>query len=171
MTMTTPSPWYKQFWPWFLLGLLFTSIFGSSTLAVMAVRTADGLVQQDYYEHGRAINMVLAKQQRAHDLNLSADLRIDPQTSDIIVQLQGDERPDTLHLKLIFPTQGDRDQEMSLQHVREGRYLGQAPDNLRYRWYLQLHPSAVEPAWRLVGEGSFPSEDEFRLTPGIADRG
>ena len=169
--MTTPTPWYKQFWPWFLLGLLFTSIFGSSTLAVMAVRTADGLVQQDYYEHGRAINMVLAKQQRAHDLNLAAEIRIDPMTSDIIVQLQGDDRPEQLFLKLIFPTQGNRDQEMTLEHVRDGRYLGQAPDNLRYRWYLQLHPSEVEPAWRLVGEGSFPSEAEFDLTPGIVDRG
>ncbi|MCE9665427.1 FixH family protein [Halomonas sp. M5N1S17] len=171
MTMTTPTPWYKQFWPWFLLGLLFTSIFGSSTLAVMAVRTADGLVQQDYYEHGRAINMVLAKQQRAHELDLAAELRIDPMTSDIIVQLQGEERPERLYLKLIFPTVGGRDQDIVLEHVRDGRYLGQAPDNLRYRWYLQLHPSEVEPAWRLVGEGSFPSEDEFDLTPGIVDRG
>ncbi|RDB43487.1 hypothetical protein DU490_07050 [Halomonas sp. DQ26W] len=171
MTMTTPTPWYKQFWPWFLLGLLFTSIFGSSTLAVMAVRTADGLVQQDYYEHGRAINMVLAKQQRAHELDLAADLRIDPITSDIIVQLEGGERPERLYLTLIFPTVGGRDQDIVLEHVRDGRYLGQAPDNLRYRWYMQLHPSEIEPAWRLVGEGSFPSEDEFDLTPGIADRG
>ncbi|MCE8013619.1 FixH family protein [Billgrantia desiderata] len=171
MTMTTPTPWYKQFWPWFLLGLLFTSIFGSSTLAVMAVRTADGLVQEDYYEHGRAINMVLAKQQRAEELDLVANLRIDPMTSDIVVQLDGKERPERLYLKLIFPTVGDRDQEIVLEHVREGRYLGQAPDNLRYRWYLQLHPSAEQPEWRLVGEGSFPSDEEFALTPGLPSRG
>lgn len=118
-----PFPWYKQFWPWFLLGLLFTSIFGSSTLAVMAIRTADGLVQEDYYEHGRAINMVLAKQQRAEELDLVANLRIDPMTSDIIVQLDGAERPERLYLKLLFPTVGDRDQEIVLEHVREGRYL------------------------------------------------
>ena len=168
--MTTHSPWYKQFWPWFLLGLLFTSIFGSSTLAVMAVRTADGMVQEDYYEHGRAINMVLAKQQRAHDLNLSATVRIDPMTSDVIVQLDGDDRPERLHLELIFPTLGDRDETLTLEHVRDGRYLGQAPDNLRYRWYLQLHPTDETPEWRIVGEGRFPSDDDFALTPGIADR-
>jgi uncharacterized protein len=171
MTTPPPSPWYTQFWPWLLIGLLMTSIFGSSTLAVMAVRTADGMVQEDYYEHGRAINLVLAKQQRAHELDLAAELRIDPLTSDIIVELAGDARPETLHLSLIFPTQGGRDQDIVLEHVRNGRYLGQAPDNLRYRWYLQIHPDAEEPEWRLVGEGRFPSEENFRLTPGIPTRG
>jgi hypothetical protein len=168
--MTAPTPWYKQFWPWFLLGLLFMSIGVSSTFAVLAIRSADGMVQEDYYEHGRAINMVLAKQQRAHELNLAADLRIDPLTSDIIVQLDGDDRPERLYLRLIFPTQDDRDQDLVLEHVRDGRYLGQAPDNLRYRWYLQLHPSEEQPEWRLVGEASLPSEESFRLTPGVSQR-
>lgn len=167
---TTPSPWYKQFWPWFLLSLLMLSISVSSTFAVLAVRSADGMVQEDYYEHGRAINMVLAKQQRAHELNLAADLRVDPLTSDIIVQLDGDDRPERLYLRLIFPTQDNRDQDLVLEHVRDGRYLGQAPDNLRYRWYLQLHPSEQQPEWRLVGEASFPSETSFDLTPGVPAR-
>ncbi|MCE8020288.1 FixH family protein [Halomonas sp. MCCC 1A11036] len=170
MTMTAPTPWYKQFWPWFLLGLLCMSIVVSSTFAVLAIRSADGMVQEDYYEHGRAINMVLAKQQRAHELNLAADLRIDPLTSDIIVQLDGDDRPERLYLRLIFPTQDDRDQDLVLEHVRDGRYLGQAPDNLRYRWYLQLHPSEEQPEWRLVGEASLPSEESFYLTPDVQQR-
>jgi uncharacterized protein len=163
------TPWYKQFWPWFLMGLLMTSIIGSSTLAVMAVRTADGMVQEDYYEHGRAINMVLAKQERAAELGLSASLRIDPLTSDVVLDLEGgDEYPERLDFELIFPTQDDRDIELTLEHVRGGRYLGQAPDNLRYRWYLQLQPQGEAPEWRLVGEARFPDEAAFRLTPGRA---
>ncbi|MBW6390879.1 MAG: FixH family protein [Halomonas sp.] len=165
--MSTPAPWYKQFWPWFLIGLLFSAIGVSSTFAVLSVRSFDGMVQEDYYEHGRAINMVLAKQQRAHALNLAADLRIDPLTSDIIVQLDGDDRPERLHLRLIFPTQDNRDQDLTLEHVRDGHYLGQAPDNLRHRWYLQLQPSAETPEWRLVGEARFPSDESFSLTPGV----
>ncbi|MDR5894125.1 FixH family protein [Halomonas mongoliensis] len=166
------TPWYKQFWPWLLLGLLFTSITASSTLAVMAVRTADGMVQEDYYEHGRAINMVLAKQERAAELGLTASLRIDPLTSDVVLDLEGGESfPEKLDFELIFPTQDDRDIELVLEHVRDGRYLGQAPDNLRYRWYLQLQPSVDEPEWRLVGEARFPDEEAVRLTPGRAAPG
>lgn len=163
------TPWYKQFWPWFLIGLLMLSISVSSTFAFLAIRSADGMVQEDYYEHGRAINMVLAKQERAAAMGLSASLRIDPLTSDVVVDLEGDERfPEKLDFELIFPTQDDRDIEITLEHVRNGRYLGQAPDNLRYRWYLQLQPQNEEPELRLVGEGRFPDEAPVRLTPGRA---
>ena len=167
MPDTPIQPWYKQFWPWFLLALLSSSIVVSITFAVLSIKTADGMVvQEDYYEHGKAINMVLAKQERANELGLSAELRIDPLTSDIVLDLTGDDRPETLYLTLIFPTQDDRDQEFVLQHVREGRYITQGPDNLRYRWYIQLQPQQTDADWRLIGEARFPNEESVALLPG-----
>ena len=45
------TPWYKQFWPWFLIGLLFSSIIVSTSFAVMSIKSYDGMVvQEDYYE-------------------------------------------------------------------------------------------------------------------------
>lgn len=164
------TPWYKQFWPWFLIGLLLSAISVSTAFAVLSVRSFDGMVQEDYYKHGTAINRVLAKQRHAAELSLAAELRIDPLTSDIIVDLRGEARPERLYLQLIFPTRDDRDRKLVLKHARNGRYLGQAPDNLRYRWYLQLQPSEESPEWRLVGEGHFPSEGAFALTPNLPDR-
>ncbi|WP_445011482.1 FixH family protein [Vreelandella stevensii] len=167
MSDTPIQPWYKQFWPWFLLALLSSSIVVSTTFAVLSVKTADGMVvQEDYYEHGKAINMILAKQERANELGLSAELRIDPLTSDIVLDLTGDDRPETLYLTLIFPTQDDRDQEFVLEHVREGRYITQGPDNLRYRWYIQLQPQQTDADWRLIGEARFPNEESVALLPG-----
>lgn len=167
--MSSPSvtPWYKQFWPWFLIGILFSSIIVSSGFAVMSVKSFDGMVvQEDYYEHGKAINMVLAKQEQARELNLSAELRLDPLTSDIVVDLSGDTRPETLYLDLIFPTEDNRDQSFVLEHVRDGRYITQGPDNLRYRWYLQIQPALENADWRLTGEATFPNENSVALLPG-----
>ena len=161
------TPWYKQFWPWFLIGILLSSIIVSTSFAVMSVKSFDGMVvQEDYYEHGKAINMVLAKQEQARELNLSAELRLDPLTSDIVIDLRGDARPDTLHLDLIFPTNDTRDQSFVLEHVRDGRYITQGPDNLRYRWYLQIQPEAEDADWRLTGEATFPDENSVTLLPG-----
>ena len=115
---------------------------------------------------GRDVKQVLAKQERAARLGLSAALRIDPVTSDVVLDLEGDARPDRLDFELIFPTQDDRDIELTLEHVRDGRYVGQAPDNLRYRWYLQLQPAGEDPEWRLIGEARFPDENVITLTPG-----
>lgn len=161
-------PWYKQFWPWLLIGLLAMAIAVSTSFAVLSVRSFDGMVQEDYYEHGKAINMVLAKQRAAADMGISGQLRLDPLTSDLVLDLAGDARPERLTLKLIFPTAADRDMELPLTHARDGRYLGQAPDNLRYRWYLQLEPDTSSPEWRLVGEARFPTENRIALTPGRA---
>ncbi|PAU76207.1 FixH family protein [Halomonas salipaludis] len=166
MSTTPVTPWYKQFWPWFLLGLLMTSVTVSTTMLVIAVRSADGMVQEDYYEHGRAINMILAKQQRAAELNLAGDLRIDDQTGDITLDLAGDDRPERLILKLLFPTRDDRDQAFTLEHVRDGRYVGQAEERLAYRWYLQLQPDQETPEWRLSGEATFPADEAIVLAPG-----
>jgi hypothetical protein len=33
-----PSPWYRHFWPWFVVGLLGVSIAGSLTTVVIAFR-------------------------------------------------------------------------------------------------------------------------------------
>src|SRR5690554_4241484 len=105
------------------------------------------MVQEDYYEHGRAINMVLAKQQRAAELGLVGELFIDDQTGDITLDLSGDAQPERLILKLLFPTQGDRDQILTLDHVHDGRYRGQVDKRLEYRWYLQLQPDQETPEW------------------------
>ena len=53
-----------------------------------------------------------------------------------------------------------------LEHVRDGRYITQGPDNLRYRWYLQIQPALEEADWRLTGEATFPNESSVALLPG-----
>lgn len=164
-------PWYKQFWPWFLLGLLLSSVLVSTTFLVLSIKSYDGMVQEDYYEHGRAINMEFAKQQHAAELGLEAHLQVDPLTGDIIVDLKGDDRPEQLLLNLIFPTQDDRDQSFTLEHVRDGRYVGQLDKRLEYRWYVQLLPSRQQPEWHLDGEVRFPLDVPVSLTPSGAGQG
>ncbi|WP_300273264.1 FixH family protein [Halomonas sp.] len=162
------KPWYKQFWPWFLIGLLLSSITFSLIYLAFSIRLYDGSVGGDYYERGLAINKQLAKQEHAQALGLAARLRVDNRTGDVVVDLAGPRQPERLHLALIFPTDSDFDRELTLQHVREGRYVTTLDEPLRHRWYLQLQPEAGEGAeWRLTGEASFPSDDEAELEPGL----
>ncbi|MDR5897504.1 FixH family protein [Halomonas vilamensis] len=168
MSSSSVTPWYKQFWPWFLLGLLFSSIAFSLLFLFFSIRYYDGSISGDYYERGLGINEQLAKQEHANELGLSATLKVDNVTGDVVINLAGERRPETLHLALIFPTDGDFDRELTLTHVREGRYVGTIEEPLQYRWYLQLQPEAGDAAeWRLTGEARFPSEDEANLVPGI----
>lgn len=166
MNPSTPPPWYRQFWPWFLLGLLLSSMLVSTGFAIIATRSFDGMVvQEDYYEHGKAINTRLAKDERARALGLAATLAIDPVTGDVVLDLTGEARPERLVLALIFPTQDDRDARVVLTHRRDGRYVGQLETRLRHRWYLALTPEDSA-EWRLRGEITLPSDAAVALSPG-----
>jgi|AntRauTorcE11898_2_1112593.scaffolds.fasta_scaffold29211_2 hypothetical protein len=164
----TLQPWYKQFWPWFLIGLLLSSITFSLIYLALSIRYYDGSISGDYYERGLAINEQLAKQEHARELGLSASLLVDDHTGDVVIDLAGERRPERLHLTLIFPTDSDFDRELTLEHVREGRYVTTLDEPLRHRWYLQLQPEAGENAeWRLTGEARYPSDSEVALEPGL----
>ncbi|TDR52479.1 MULTISPECIES: FixH family protein [Halomonas] len=161
-------PWYKQFWPWFLIGLLASSVTFSLVYLTLSIRYYDGSVGGDYYKQGLAINEQLAKQEHARALGLEAVMRADARTGDIVVDLQGERRPERLHLALVFPTDSHRDRSLTLEHVRGGRYVGMIDEPLNYRWYLQLQPTEGRDAeWRLTGEARFPSDDEIALVPGL----
>ncbi|WP_280546098.1 FixH family protein [Halomonas sp. 11-S5] len=161
-------PWYKQFWPWFLIGLLASSVTFSIVYLALSIHFYDGTVEQDYYKQGLAINKQLAKQEHARDLGLEAVMRADPRTGDIVIDLQGERRPARLFLELIFPTESSRDRSLILEHIRDGRYVTMIDEPLNYRWYLHLQPAKGQDAeWRLTGEAHFPSDDEIALVPGL----
>ena len=68
--------WYREPWPWLLMaGPAIVIVAGFYTLW-LAVRSDDGLVADDYYKRGLAINQTLLRAQRAEQLTLRA--RVEP---------------------------------------------------------------------------------------------
>ena len=62
---TAPRPWYREPWPWILMaGPAVVVVAGFFTLW-LAVSTSDGLVVEDYYKQGLAINRVFAREDAA----------------------------------------------------------------------------------------------------------
>ncbi|HSH47125.1 MAG TPA: FixH family protein [Halomonas sp.] len=164
----TVRPWYREFWPWFIISLLGASVLFSMTFLFFSIRYYDGTVAEDYYKDGLAINAQLAKQDHARALGLKATLRADPATGDMVIDLEGERRPEQLVLAMIFPTENDHDRTLVLEHVHAGRYVTSIDAPLRYRWYLHLQPEEGQNAeWRLTGEATFPTADTITLSPGI----
>ena len=59
------TPWYKQFWPWFLIAVPVITVIMSGFLIHFATSTQDTLVIDDYYKEGKAINARLDKVEAA----------------------------------------------------------------------------------------------------------
>ncbi len=70
------TPWYKQFWPWFLILVPLSSMIFSLNYAKLAVTTDNDLVVDEYYKEGRVINTRLDKIELAQTLNISTFLNI-----------------------------------------------------------------------------------------------
>jgi hypothetical protein len=147
-------PWYRQFWPWFLFGLPGVAVVAGITTVIIANVSFDGLVVDDYYKEGLAINRDLDKDRMAAHLGLSADMSFDLQKGTVDVVLDSATpipAQQQLNLTMIHPTRAHADVHVLLQAGdRPGHYVARfAPQKHAIRWDLLLSPQAGD--WRLLG--------------------
>ncbi|UVE19335.1 FixH family protein [Pseudomonas sp. LS44] len=148
--------WYKNVWPWIIIGLLGTSVFLSINLIRIAMDNQDTLVNDNYYEAGKGINRSLDRERLARDLHLRATLHLDELTGEISLQLSGDSLPEQIELSLISPTQAEKDRHISLKRSANepGRYVGQLEEGIQGRRFVELLGEHDNQTWRLFEEES-----------------
>jgi hypothetical protein len=143
------TPWYRQFWPWFLIALPGTVVIAAIATLVIAVRHADDLVVDDYYRSGLAINQRLAAAHRAEELGL--DARIQVFEDRVQLRLGGPDPGTALRLRLSHPLEADRDFSLQLERSAPGLYLGHMPGQVTPNWHWTLDAGETS-SWRLDGE-------------------
>lgn len=157
-------PWYRQFWPWFLIALPATVVVAGITTLVIAIRNDSSLVVDDYYKQGLGINRVLEEDRTAVELGLGAELNLDLETGEVYVLMRGDPQvlTDTLTLLWIHPTDSERDQTLQLNRVGDDRYRAQLAQRPQGRWYIQLK-GAQPRDWLLRSELMIKEGDWVQL--------
>ncbi|MDR2710474.1 MAG: FixH family protein [Burkholderiales bacterium] len=148
MTEREIKPWYREPWPWIIIGSLGVVVIGCFVTLGIAIWSDDGLVADDYYKRGMAINKTLVREIRSGALGLSASLTPLPDET-VQVTLQSGvatfTSPQTLHLRFVHPRYPDKDEEVTLTQVKNGVYSGR----------LALPTTG---SWEVVLEG-----DDWRL--------
>jgi len=150
------QPWYREPWPWILMsGPAIVVVAGLAT-AWLAVRSDDGLVVDDYYKQGLAINRTLGRSEMAERLGISARLTLaDGQVRVRVVSA----RDGAMSLKLVHPTRAGMDQSVKLDKVGPGIYAGRVQPLRAGRWHVVLEQSD----WRLAGDWTLPATGELVL--------
>jgi len=160
---TPKRPWYREPWVWLMISLPMTAVIASMFTIYKAVSTADGLVVDDYYKRGKAINMDLARDAAAvrYQLKASVDIDLRENRVQLLLESAAMESPATLIFRLLHPTQAGYDQVIMLQHGGDGMYAGAIDELTRGNWYLQLEADD----WRLSGSMWIPQTETTVLLP------
>ncbi|MCK9563460.1 MAG: FixH family protein [Bacteroidales bacterium] len=166
MTATTAvKPWYRQFWPWFLIALPGTVVVAALYTVYLAFQNADAVVVDDYYTEGRAINVSLALDNRARELDLSAAITVDRVSGEVLVTVRGDPAPaEAMTFHLFHPASAELDQTVTLRGSGDGRYRGDLDSAPATRYHLRLQPHD-SPQWRLDGQLDFRQGEQVTLVP------
>ncbi len=145
------TPWYREPWPWLLmLGPAMVIVAGFVTL-FLAFQSNDGLVADDYYKQGLAINRAIERDLRARDMNYRAELTVSRENRSLRVTLAGrGALPDALRLRLIHPGKSSADETVALRALGEGLYQGEYRREFTGRRHLILEDSPA--TWRISGE-------------------
>ena len=147
-TIHPAKPWYREPWPWILMVGPASAIVAGGVTIWLAFASVDGLVADDYYKRGLAINQVLEKERAAFAAGISASVERD--AARIRVRLQG-AAPQALVARLVHATRAGHDQRLRLARVARGVYETDLPPLPAGRWRLIVEDPRGE--WRIVKEG------------------
>ncbi len=162
------EPWYRQFWPWFLIALPSTAVIAGFYTLWLASQTTDSLVVR----RDVGIDVITAQnlnaEQQASRLGLNAKVTFGLETGAISVTLVA--KPDvefaqSLQLRLRHPTMASHDVTVSLARAMpsndgEPTWSGHFLNPPTGPHFVIL---SSEDIWRLSGEWS--GQSQFRLGP------
>lgn len=141
------KPWYREPWIWALAAAPVAAVAAGAVTTWLAFATADGLVAEDYYRKGLAINRVLAREETARRFGVSAE--VERARGLLRVRLSGD-APEALFAHLAHATRAGFDVRLRLARAREGVYEAPLADLAPGRWRLALEDP--QGRWRIAKE-------------------
>ncbi|MDD1780725.1 FixH family protein [Enterovibrio sp. ZSDZ35] len=155
------KPWYKQFWPWFLIALPGTVVVASLFTFTLFSKNQVSLVAEDYYKEGKGINQDLTRLRKADELNISAFLSTEQER--VIFALDKGELTQYPTLRVTFQhrTLANKDIEQMVNADATGNYRIALNEPLQGPWYIELN--AFDGTWALNGRANFPSSDPIKL--------
>jgi hypothetical protein len=146
------KPWYKQFWPWFLICIPVSSFIVGGIVISFATDGTNSLVVDDYYKEGKSINARLDKVEAARALNISTQLKISDELISVEFLTGAPESKEALRLDFFHVTQD-----------ASGIYRAEASASIKGKWRLRLTP--LDEHWKVQKTITLPTYTAISFNP------
>ena len=147
MNISPVTPWYKQFWPWFLMAIPLSSVMVGIVMFRFANDGTNALVVDDYYKEGKTINARLDKISQAQALNIQTLLTVSNDEVSVSFQSGSPISGEALQLDLFHVTLPKRDRKLLLTRDATGVYRGLVDFPIDGKWRLRLMP--LDEEWKV----------------------
>ena len=150
------EPWYRQFWPWFIIALLSSSVIAGLTTVWISLQTTDSLVLVPEQGVRAEAERQVAASRLATELGLAAAVDIDMTTGAVTAVMRAgdlEDVPATLQFEMSHPAFADRDHRITLSKAMPDAsgnpvWVGHFVSVPHGRYYAVLNSSE----WRLSAE-------------------
>jgi hypothetical protein len=143
------KPWFREPWPWLLMSGPAAVLVAGAITTWIAFASADGLVAEDYYKQGLAINKRLAREDAARQQGISAAVSMEGNL--LRVKLNG-AAPEALFVHFAHATRAGHDQRLRLVPAGAGAYEAALPPLAAGRWRIVIEDPRG--TWRITKESS-----------------
>lgn len=157
------KPWYKQFWPWFLIAIPTSSLIVGSQVLRLALDGTNAMVVDDYYKEGKTINARLDKIERAQELSITTSLKIDSNKIALSFLTGAPLTSEALKLDFYHATLADKDFSVMLTSDANGIYRSSYDQAIDGKWRLRLTP--IDEEWKIQKMMYLPQSDAFVFEP------
>lgn len=156
MAQEDTQPWYRQFWPWFVIALPASAVIAGFTTLWIAMQTTDSLVMAPEQGVKAEADRQVAAARLASELGLAAAVDIDSTTGVVKAVIPAgklDVPPASLEFEMSHPAFADRDRQITLNRAMpdaDGNpvWVGHFVSIPQGRYYAVLKSSD----WRLSAE-------------------
>jgi len=171
MASTASNTWYRNPLVWLLILFPAWSVIAGVSTVVLAFQVFDGVVVDDYYARGKAINVTLERDfaaQRRGITGIATLSPLAPETSGqsvevLLTALDVAALPASLKLAFLHSTHGGADAHVELRRTTPGTYRAAVPPLARGKFHLQIEAED----WRIVGALRQPAESAAALGPSL----
>ncbi len=165
---STPSmPWYKYPFVWFALSIPAAAVIAGIGMIYLAVTTDDGLVADDYYKQGMAINKNLDREHKAAELGVSASVEYDRELGQFLLKLERGtmmDYPASLLFSFEHATRAGTDQQLELFHAQGDQYVGYIKQPIANGiWHVKV----LTDDWRVGARIRLEDKVSFDLKPEV----
>ena len=162
---TTSPPWFKQPLVWLVIAIPAAAVVGGLSLLALSLSMDLGLVSDDYYRRGKAINIDLGKDRRAREMGYRGVIAYRPAAPAVAITLRpaiSETPPAAVTVDIMHATRGGMDRRLHATKDSQGVYHAMMKSPLPDGpWQIRL---ATE-GWRIHGRLWLPHARSAELAP------